>query len=151
MINWGEVRNFREGEFKHPELLDPLLIEFMDEVRSRFGVPIRTTFSLVGVRSDARTKPSDIRSLHYANLHGSGRLCRALDYIFDGIQLTPEAYEQLFRLTVIHRDIGNKLNVSFEFEVVPYKDSKPGKRFHHLHTGIFHDKRPNRLVVFPQE
>lgn len=47
--NWEEIKHFKPSEFKHPELMSFEFVKLIDEVRTKFGRPLK-------INSDYRTK-----------------------------------------------------------------------------------------------
>lgn len=127
----NDLKFFKLTEFRHPELVNPIAAEMLDEIRKQANFPLVLT-------DDARL-PTD-KPTGYAkdSLHYKGQA-------FD-IRINNLSAVQLFDLIMAVINVsmwvarGSKAGV--EMELVSSKSDK------HLHVGFFlGDGRANRLIV----
>ena len=119
------MKHFQPREFKRLDLMDASFLRFLDAVRERANIAFRLT-------SDARTDGENERvggsstSLH---LYG-----RAVDFV-------PASWDRETLWRVVKAVMDESANHSVELELVQ------SPRDHHIHLGLFVDKRLSRLVL----
>lgn len=116
---------FALTEFKHPELVEASAAQFLDDVRGAYGQPLTLT-------DDARL-PGDMppggspNSLHYVG--------RAFDLHWSFTDTSLWRFvDAVFEMAAAH-------HTSVELELV-YSATD-----HHVHLGVFPDRRSSRLLV----
>jgi hypothetical protein len=127
-----DLVHFVAAEFKHPDLMDPAFLYFLDAVRTRYGSPLVIT-------SDARTLEQEVALPKHAepaesSLHVAWPLARAVDLAWIGDPIARWNFHQ----AVV--DTAKALNAPVELEY-----EFPGEP--HIHLGLFRDSRPSHLEL----
>jgi len=128
-----DLEYFKLSEFRHPELINPVAAELLDEIREQFGRPLRVT-------DDARL-PNELPK----GTSGPGESLHYVGQAFD-LHIADFDAETLWYLDDVVHSVANFVargaKAGVEWEVVWSKTDK------HAHVGFFlGDGRKNRFLV----
>lgn len=124
------MKDFEEGEFKHPELMDATFLLFLAKVRELAGFAFALT-------NDGRTADENQHLISQgASPNSLHLLGRAVDFKWPKEKPWQE-FATLTKVVVTARDM-MPTRFGYELELVLDK---------HVHLGLFTDGRPDRVIV----
>ena len=148
MTIYDELVYFHEGEFKHPGMINPNILRYIDKVRAMTGIPFIVT-------SDGRERGHNARiggaknSLHIFDVK-EGLRCRAIDFVFPSrfYEHRGVRWNSFWKITAAVMKAADSLTVDgaslqphVQFEIVHSEADR------HFHLGLFSDPVGPELIV----
>lgn len=137
---WSGIMHFKPSEFRHPEHIDPLFLNYLDEVRARVDIPFILTSDGRDPAHNARVGGHP-RSLHLFD-EATGLRFRAVDFVFPG-QTTGRPFRQFRIIAEAALGLGRGRNQAVQLELVHSSKDK------HVHLGLKPDRpyEESELIV----